>query len=140
MAGKGPIILVDDDREDEELFREVLRDLDIPNELVYFNTSSKAFEYLKNTPDNPLIIISDINLPLQSGIEFKRQIEEHPQLRSKSIPFIFFSTSTDKRVVDLAYKEMTVQGFFKKSTSYEDLKRVIKLMIDYWQTCKHPNS
>jgi response regulator RpfG family c-di-GMP phosphodiesterase len=139
-VGKGPIILVDDDSEDEELFREVLLDLHIANKLIHFDNCIKAFDYLKTTTDNPLIIISDINLPLQNGIEFKRQIDSDPLLRSKSIPFVFFSTSTDKKSVDTAYKEMTVQGFFQKTTSYEELKRIIKLMIDYWQSCRHPNS
>jgi response regulator RpfG family c-di-GMP phosphodiesterase len=140
MAVKGPIILIEDDSEDEELFREVLKDLAITNNLIYFDNCIKAFAYLKSTTDNPFIIISDINLPKQNGIEFKRQVDEDPQLRSKSIPFIFLSTSTDKNSVDTAYKEMTVQGFFQKPSSFDELKRIIKLMFDYWQTCKHPNS
>ena len=140
MAGKGPIILIDDDRDDEELFREALYELGILNQLIYFRDCIEAFAYLKSTTDNPLIIISDINLPKQTGIEFKKQIDEDPQLRSKSIPFVFLSTSTEKQHVDTAYKEMTVQGYFHKPTSFRELKRVIQLMIDYWQTSKHPNT
>jgi CheY-like chemotaxis protein len=140
MAGKGPIILIEDDRDDEELFREVLEELGITNKLIYFNNCIEAFDYLKSTTENPLIIISDVNLPKQSGIEFKRQIDEDPQLRSKSIPFVFLSTSTDKRFVDTAFKEMTVQGYFLKPSSFIELKRVVQLMFDYWQTSKHPNA
>ncbi|MFL5747450.1 MAG: response regulator [Niastella sp.] len=140
MAIVGPIILVDDDREDKELLREVLVELGIENKLIHFENCIIAFDYLKSTADIPFIIISDINLPKKNGIDFKRQIDEDPILRSKSIPFVFFSTSTDKKSVDVAYKEMTVQGFFQKPTSYHDLKRVIKLIFDYWQECKHPNA
>jgi len=139
MPGTGPIILVDDDREDEELLRETFEELGIKNQLIHFDTCSKAFDYLIHTTDHPFIIISDINLPIKNGLEFKRQIDEDPLLRSKSIPFVFFSTTNDKKAVDIAYKEMTVQGFFQKPTTFQDLKRIIRLLFDYWQECKHPN-
>jgi response regulator RpfG family c-di-GMP phosphodiesterase len=140
MAKADPIILIDDDPEDAELLREVLHDLGIQSKLIHFDVCSKAFDYLKNTPDNPFLIISDVNLPRQSGIEFKRQIDEDPQLRSKSIPFVFLSTSIDQKSVNTAYKEMTVQGFFQKPDSFNELTAVIKLLMDYWKLCRHPNS
>jgi len=140
MANAKPIVLVDDDREDEELLREALGELGVENELIHFENCFIAFDYLKSTTDIPFIIISDINLPRRSGIEFKRQIDEDPVLRAKSIPFVFFSTSQDKRSVDTAYKELTVQGFFQKPTNFQELKRVIKLLYDYWSECKRPNS
>jgi CheY-like chemotaxis protein len=135
-----PIILVDDDREDEELLKEALEELGIENKLIHFENCIIALDYLKRTTVVPFIIISDINLPKRNGLDFKRQIDADQQLRSKSIPFIFFTTTKDKRSVDTAYKEMTVQGFFQKPTSFHDLKRIIKIIFDYWQECKHPNS
>jgi quinol monooxygenase YgiN len=73
-------------------------------------------------------------------VEFKRQIDNDAQLRAKSIPFVFLSTYADKKAIDTAYKEMTVQGFFEKSSHFSQLKNVIKLIMDYWAICKHPNS
>jgi hypothetical protein len=35
--------------------------------------------------------------------------------------------------------EMTVQGFFQKGYSYEEIKTTIKLIVDCWMVCKHPN-
>jgi CheY-like chemotaxis protein len=140
MARTGPIILVDDDPDDEELLREVLHHLGVKNKMIHFDDCFTAFDYLKNTTDKPFIILSDLNLPRQSGIEFKRRIDHDPVLRSKSIPFIFFSTSIEKKEVDIAYKEMTVQGFFQKTNSLQELKTVIKLIMDYWHWCRHPNA
>jgi response regulator RpfG family c-di-GMP phosphodiesterase len=140
MSQAGPIILVDDDADDEEIVREVLGEIGVKNELIHFDKCSKAFQYLKTSTDNPFIILSDINIPAQSGIEFKRQIDDDPHLRAKSIPFVFLSTVVDKRAVDIAYKEMTVQGFFKKANSYDELKIILKLIMDYWKLCRHPNA
>jgi|SRR5215203_2598268 len=140
MAKSGPIVIVEDDQDDREMLQEAFKDLKVNNRLIFFDRCSKAFTYLKETRDQPFIILSDINIPEKNGIEFKRQIDEDPQLRAKSIPFAFFSTSADNQSVDTAYKEFTVQGFFQKTNRYEELKTVLKLIIDYWKVCKHPNS
>ncbi len=136
----GPIILVDDDIDDKAIFEDALRELGIENKLVWFDTTKAAFEYLKTTEEQPFVIISDVNMPVHSGIEFKRKIDMDPQLRDKAIPFIFYSTSVNKETVTQAYKELTVQGFFQKKNDYQEIVENIKLIIDYWGTCKHPNS
>ena len=140
MAKEGPIIILEDDADDESLLEDILRDLKITNKLIWFNKADDAFHYLKNTSEQPFIIFSDVNLPQQNGIEFKRQIDADKELRKKSIPFIFYSTSADQRAVNEAYTKMTVQGFFKKGDSLEEIKSDIKVIFDYWQKCKHPNA
>ena len=69
----------------------------------------------------------------------KVRIDQDPQLRQKSIPFVFYSTGVDQRAINEAYTKMTVQGFFQKSNSYQEIKKTIKMVIDYWMECKHPN-
>lgn len=140
MASSGPIILVEDDPDDETLLSDIFEELNITNRRVWFRNSKPAFNYLKTMPEQPFLILSDVNLAGDSGIEFKRRIDNDPQLRAKSIPFVFYSTSVDQRAVNEAYTKMTVQGFFKKGNNYEKMKKDIKLIFDYWQNCKHPNS
>ena len=139
MPAPGPIIIVEDDADDEAIFIDILKDLNIPNRILWFSNSRDAFDYLKNTTEQPFIIFSDVNLPGENGIEFKRRIDNDKQLREKSIPFVFYSTSTDRSIVNEAYTKMTVQGFFKKGNSYEEIKRDIRLIFGYWSICKHPN-
>lgn len=136
----GPIVLVDDDDDDQELIGEVLRELNITNKTVFFDRCEEALVYLKTSDDQPFIIICDVNLPGLSGIEFKRKIDHDPQLRRKSIPFVFYSTSAEKKLVDEVYTQLTVQGYFKKVNSYDEIKRIIRLVFEYWTVCKHPNS
>ena len=136
----GPIILIDDDPDDKEVFFDILKELQIPNSVIWFQNCDEAFTYLKKTTEQPFIIFCDLNLPGLSGLEFKRNIDEDKQLRKKSIPFVFSSTTVDQKTVDKAYTEMTVQGFFQKPNSYEELKNLIRLIADYWDHCRHPNS
>jgi CheY-like chemotaxis protein len=140
MSMQGPLVVVENDKDDQEIFLDAIKDLGITNPVIFFERSSEAYQFLLDTKEQPLIIVSDINLPGEGGVEFKRRIDNNPFLREKSIPFIFFSTFIDKRAVDIAYKELTIQGFFRKSSHYEEYRNVIKMMIDYWKVCQHPNS
>lgn len=140
MPKSGPIVIVEDDKDDQELFQDIFKEIGIQNELLFFVRCSEAYHYLKTMPEQPFIIISDVNLPEQNGMEFKRNIDEDPELRQKSIPFVFLSTSVEKKLVDTAYKEMTVQGFFQKKPNYGELKSVLRMIVEYWKECRHPNS
>ncbi|WP_298736077.1 response regulator [uncultured Chitinophaga sp.] len=135
----GPIIVVEDDIDDKEIFEAALEELQFPNRIIWFSNCNDAWHYLKVTTDSPFIIFSDINLPRQSGLDFKKQIDEDRQLRKKSIPFIFYSTSVNQDTVNDAYTNMTVQGFFQKSNRFNEMKEMIKVILDYWRICRHPN-
>src|SRR4051812_44259852 len=139
MAKHGPIMIVEDDEDDVDLFRQVIAELKFINKIIWFNDCEEAFSYLKTTTDQPFIIISDVNLPKQSGLEFKRRIDTDIMLRRKSIPFIFYSTWISQPTIDEAYTELTVQGMFQKPSGFSEIKSQIKLMFDYWRVCKHPN-
>jgi CheY-like chemotaxis protein len=140
MAKAGPIVIVEDDVDDQEIITDVLNELGIANRLIFFSTCPDAFNYLKSTTELSFIILCDINLPGMNGLDFKKQIDNDPELRQKSIPFVFFSTSDDKRIVTEAYTDMTVQGYFKKSSSIEGLKKSLSIIMEYWKLCKHPHS
>lgn len=140
MAKSGPILIVEDDIDDQEIYLEILNQLGIDNKLIFFPLASKALEYLKTTIEKPFVILCDINLPVMNGIEFKQHIDYDPYLRNKSIPFIFFSTSAERSQVNKAYTELTVQGFFKKESSIEEIAKSLSVILAYWELCKHPNS
>ncbi|MES2621052.1 MAG: response regulator [Bacteroidota bacterium] len=140
MPNSGPIILIEDDEDDMEMMKDIMRDLKVKNQLECFTLTMAAFDYLKHTSKNPFLIICDMNLPMQNGIEFKRELDKDKELRKKSIPFIFYSTAVDEHLVELAYIHMAVQGYFKKGNDYEQMRELMRLIIGYWKLCRHPNS
>lgn len=140
MAKHGPIILIENDPEDSEIFAASLQDLEVENQLRMFSNCADALTYFNATQEKPFIIFCDINMPRMTGLEFKKMIDEDPVLRRKSIPFIFYSTSAAQNDVNKAYMEMTIQGFFEKPFSYADIRKRMKCILDYWQNCRHPNS
>lgn len=134
----GPIILIEDDIDDQDVIRQLLGELGVQNELKLFETCPEALNYLMDTADKPMLIISDINVPGMSGLDMRRKITESARLRKKSIPFIFLSTSSKIESVETAY-ELQVQGYFEKPNNISDLKALLRMLLDYWRVCIHPN-
>lgn len=132
-------MIVEDDKDDQEIYQEAIRALDIPNEIHFFNGGKNALEYLTTTEEQPLIILSDINMPKMSGLELKKYIQDDPYLCSKGIPFVFISTNATKVSVRHAHA-LSVQGYFEKPSNMEDIKKMFRVLFDYWELCKHINN
>lgn len=138
MSVKGPILSIEDDVDDQFLIRQVIRDLGVSNDLIFFNNGQEALAYLEAMTEQPFLILCDINMPLMDGIELRERICADEKLERKSIPFVFLTTTADKKMVRDAY-DATVQGFFQKAVSYDGLRQQLQLIITYWQACLHPN-
>ena len=136
---KGPIIIIEDDKDDQDLYSEVLKDLGIPNEIYFFDGAKKVLDYLIHTEEQPFIIISDINMPGMTGLELKKYMEDDPYLKSKGIPFVFISTNATKVSVRHAHA-LSVQGYFQKPNSMSETKELLLVLFDYWARCKHINN
>ena len=139
MSVSRPIIIIEDDLDDQQILDEAFQELEIKNPLMYFDKCAEVFEYLLNTADKPFLILCDVNLPAMNGMELKKEINKNEILRKKAIPFVFFTTTANSTAVDQAY-EMMVQGYFEKGSNMTSLVLKLKIIIDYWKLCKHPNN
>jgi CheY-like chemotaxis protein len=137
MAKSGPIIIIEDDADDQELMSEIFKELQVPNLIRFFDSCMNALNYLLTTIEKPFLIISDINLPAMTGLELCRRITENESLKIKTIPFVFLTTTSDQRVITQAY-QMFVQGFFVKPGSIRELKEMMRMIVDYWKICRNP--
>jgi CheY-like chemotaxis protein len=140
MSKNGNILIVEDDMDDKELLEDLILDLGIENNIIWKPNGAEAFTYLCTTTSPMFIIFSDINMPIMNGMELKRKIDADPELRRKSIPFIFYSTAASREAVNEAYTELTIQGFFIKSNDCNKMKSIVNNIIEYWKDCIHPNT
>jgi CheY-like chemotaxis protein len=129
---------VDDDPDDHAILRTVFENLGVMSPVRFFHNGTEVLEYLRTTLDEPFIIFCDINMPRISGLDLREIINEDHELRRKNIPFVFISNAANVKQVKRAY-ELTVQGFFTKANSFEETERKMKLIIQYWLECEHPN-
>ncbi|MES2380935.1 MAG: response regulator [Bacteroidota bacterium] len=138
MNKRGPIIIIEDDMDDQEILTEIFQELNYSNKLVFFEDSLQALEYLTDTDTEPFLVLSDINMPKLNGMELREKIHNNEDLRLKSIPYLFFSTSAEQKHVVDAYSR-SIQGFFVKPSKYAELKSTIVKIVEYWQECVSPN-
>lgn len=138
MNKRGPIIIIEDDMDDQFILTDIFEELNYDNELIFFADSVQALEYLVNTDIEPFLVLSDINMPKLNGMELREKIHNNEDLRLKSIPYLFFSTSAEQKHVIDAYSR-SIQGFFVKPANYDKLKKVIVTIVEYWQECESPN-
>lgn len=139
MSRTGPIVIIDDDADDHEMIERILVKLKVKNEVKKFRDGEDALEYLKHTKDKPFIIICDINMPRMNGLQLKETIDKNPVLRMKGIPFVILSTAANPKQIVQAYQQ-NVQGFFVKGESLSVLQNSVTRIIEYWQSCLHPNN
>lgn len=137
MNKRGPIIIIEDDMDDQDVLADIFKELNYNNKLIFFGDSLQALEYLTQTEIEPFLVLSDINMPKLNGMELREKIHNNEDLRLKSIPYLFFSTSAEQQHVIDAYSR-SIQGFFVKPSSYDKLKKVIVKIVEYWQECESP--
>lgn len=130
----GPILLVEDDHDDQALFKKAVHSLGIAVKVDTAANGEEALVYLRNTPQSPFIIVADINMPRMNGIELLRTIVNDPELKKKSIPFIIMSSAASNSEIIEAY-ELSVQGYFQKPQQFEELRRTINMIFVYWTKC-----
>ncbi len=134
-----PILIVEDDPDDQYFIRTIFEKLGVVSELIFFDDGLNALNYLQTTEKKTFLILCDINMPIMDGLELRRRIQKDEKLKKRSIPFVFLSTAARPKEVEEAY-HLTVQGFFVKASQLSDMEKNLELILNYWLKCKHPNS
>lgn len=115
------ILLLDDDRIQKILTEKRLLKINSGIEFVYFDTPSKALDYLKSVHVDLLLI--DLNLPEMSGWEFVDEVEKvSPKSR-----IIIQSGSVDQEQTQQANSDKRISEIFEKPLSDSDLRSILGL-------------
>ena len=138
MNKNGPVVIIEDDEDDQEMLSEIFQKLDYKNEIVFFADGNDALAYLNRTDIKPFLILSDINMPKINGFELRSKVHTNELLEIKCIPYLFFSTSATKQSVIDAYA-ISVQGFFVKPNTHAKLEATVRKIMEYWKECIAPN-
>jgi CheY-like chemotaxis protein len=134
----GPIIIIEDDEDDQGFLTEIFDKLNYQNQVIFFSDGEKALDYITTSQEKPFLILSDINMPKLSGFALRDKLKTDAKLSHKCIPYLFFSTAVNQKAVVDAYSK-SVQGFFVKQTSMSELEETITVIMEYWRRCAAPN-
>ena len=139
MTITGPIVVIEDDRDDDDLICTCISDNGFSNQLRRFKNGQEALNYLHTTTEQPFIILADIMMQMLNGLELLKRINADPCLHKKAIPFVFLTKAVSPEIIEEAF-HLFAQGFFEKASNYPAQKEQIKCILHYWKHCKHPNN
>jgi CheY-like chemotaxis protein len=136
---KGPIVIVDDDSDDQSLIVNAVKKVERHISTRVFSSGEEVLDFLSDGSESPFLILCDIAMPKMDGITLREKIESNEVLKKKAIPFVYITGSASTADVLKAY-ELSVQGFFTKPNSVEGWEKLIVMILNYWDDCIHPNS
>lgn len=137
MNKNGPILVIEDDIDDQDILQEIFNKLAYKNEVLFFSDGLKALDFMSSTKNNPFLILSDVNMPKLDGFDLRNKLFNNEKLQGKCVPYLFFTTGTHKKAVVDAYA-LSVQGFFIKPSNILALENTLRKIIEYWKECISP--
>lgn len=115
------IIFVDDDPDDAFILKKAFERARIPAHISHVESGEAFFALDHETP--PELIVLDINMPIQNGVEVLETIKNDPEL--SDVDVIMYTTSAQPKHVKTC-KELGALDILIKPTSMSHLDQVAK--------------
>jgi CheY-like chemotaxis protein len=131
------ILLVEDNPAHAELVFRSLAQYQPASQIHYVNNGQAALDYLyrrgtfadPTSSPRPNVILLDLRLPKQSGLEVLQSIKTDAELRC--IPVVILTTSEAER--DLAYAyEHRVNSYLVKPINFDKFTKLMHNLGQYW--------
>jgi CheY-like chemotaxis protein len=124
------ILCGEDDKDDEDLLKEIFSGVDQSFPLVFVNNGSKLVSTLDQLPQDslPCLLVLDYNMPELNGAEILKELKKTS--RYDSIPKIIWSTSGAEMYKQLCLN-LGAADYVIKPSNVSDLQKIVKYMISY---------
>lgn len=131
------ILLVEDNRDDEELTLMAFERSGIKNKVEVVRDGAEALEYLFRTgsyahrdpSDQPTVILLDLKLPKISGLEVLRRLRSDEQ--THSLPVVILTTSKDDQDIINSY-ELGCNSYVRKPVDFTQFLEAAQQLGLYW--------
>ncbi|RDJ26930.1 response regulator [Bosea caraganae] len=131
-----PILLVEDNPDDEELTLRAFRKNNIRNEIVVARDGVEALDYLFATgghadrePGTPQVILLDLKLPRLDGLEVLRRIRSDE--RTKLIPVVILTSSREEQDLVDGYS-LGCNSYVRKPVNFDEFMEAARQLGMYW--------
>ena len=131
-----PILLVEDNPDDEILTIRAFRRSGIGNKIVVARDGVEALDYLlgtgKRVGDGPLapqLVLLDLNLPLIDGLEVLRRFRE--DTAGKMLPVVLLTSSREQRDLIAGYK-LGCNSYVRKPINFDAFVEAARRLGEYW--------
>jgi two-component system response regulator len=134
MSSPRPILLVEDNADDEMLALDALARLDLSNPVLVARDGVAALELLLPVAPaagatRPVLLLLDLKLPRLSGFEVLRAVRADP--RTAALPVVVLSTSRERRDIDESY-ESGANSYVCKPVAFDAFVWQLQQIAHYW--------
>jgi len=137
MATNAPILLIEDNKDDEALTLRALRKNNILNDVVIVRDGAEALDYLfvrgvhagRDPEILPQIVLLDLNLPKVSGLSVLRQLRADG--RTRLLPVVVLTSSKEDEDIIESY-ELGANSYIRKPVEFARFSEAVKTLGLYW--------
>jgi two-component system response regulator len=137
MIPARPILLVEDNADDEALTLRALHKNNIHNTIVVARDGVEAMDYLfgtgthagRDTSVQPQLILLDLKLPRANGLEVLRRMRSDE--RSKLLPVVVLTSSKEDEDIIRSY-ELGANSYVRKPVNFTDFIEAVKALGLFW--------
>jgi two-component system response regulator len=138
-----PILLVEDNKDDEMLTLRAFRKNHILNEVVVARDGVEALDYLFGTGAHegrdvsvmPQVILLDLNLPRISGFEVLRRLRQDE--RTKLLSVVVLTSSKEDEDIVRSYS-LGASSYVRKPVDFAEFTEAIKTLGLFWLLLHEP--
>lgn len=135
MAMHLPVLYAEDEDNDAFLMQRAFAKAGVSNPLFVVPDGAAAIRYLSGTGEfsdrmrhpSPCLLLLDLNLPRQSGLEVLAWARTQPALNS--LPIVILTSSSQDRDIGSAYR-LGANGYLVKPPSSERLIELVSSLRD----------
>lgn len=120
------ILLVDDDEDDQDIFREAIAIVKPGCSLIFARDGEQGLATLKDLSPLPDYIFLDVNMPKMDGKEFLKNVKAKTEYQK--VPVIIYSTSKHKSEFG-EYFKMGATNFITKPSEFNLLLTYLRSIL-----------
>ena len=123
------ILLVEDNRDDEELALLAYERNRVANQLVVVRDGQEALDYLGACAVLPEVVLLDLKLPRVEGLEVLRRLRGDP--RTRRLPVVVLTSSREEEDMLRSY-DLGANSYVRKPVDFAQFSNVMQQLQMYW--------
>ncbi|HEX7046366.1 MAG TPA: response regulator [Gammaproteobacteria bacterium] len=132
-----PILLVEDNPDDEALALRAFKNSGIMNDIVVVRDGVEALDYLfvsgkhadRYPAANPAVVLLDLKLPKLDGLDVLKEIRRNPKTRR--LPVVILTSSKEDRDLIESY-ERGANSYVRKPVDFNEFAEAVTKLGVYW--------